>query len=227
MSETSSVVLLSGGLDSSALLLYLRDRGIKPLPITIHYGQRHNTEIAAAEAVSRYIGLEHRVVDLSGLRTVLGGSSQTDASIPVPHGHYADETMKVTVVPNRNMILLAVAAGYAISKGADSVSIANHAGDHAVYPDCRPQFIFAMAGALRECHYTPVKINAPFANMGKHDILTSIMTRENSRMLSEYFGLTWSCYEGGARHCGKCGTCVERKEAFALSGLADPTTYIG
>jgi 7-cyano-7-deazaguanine synthase len=213
------VVSHSGGLDSSVLLYHLKANGHQVLPISVHYGQRHEKEIEAAYMVCTHAGVRHRVADLSHLRMFMGGSSQTDWSVPVPHGHYTDESMKATVVPNRNMLLLAVAGCYAVSQGADAVAYAAHAGDHAIYPDCRPEFADAMAKAFGLCDFKPLELSRPFVGKSKADIV------KIGASLGVPFGLTWSCYEGGDFHCGKCGTCVERREAFQLAGVEDPTRY--
>ena len=214
------VSLLSGGLDSSVLLWWLRDQGYhdRVLPLSVHYGQRHSRELQAAATVCQRGGFAHQVVDLSALRAVMKGSSQTDC-IDVPEGHYAADTMRITVVPNRNQILLSVAAAYAISQGASTVAYAAHAGDRAQYPDCRPEFVEAMEHALRLCHYTPIVLTAPFVSMSKADIATL------AAKLGVPINETWSCYKGGLKHCGKCGTCCERREAMYLAGVDDLTEY--
>lgn len=224
------VVSLSGGLDSSCLAAKLVNEigAENVLAISIDYGQRHQKEIQAATDVANLLNIKHTALDVHNLAWVLGGSSQTCLEIPVPHGHYADESMRVTVVPNRNMILLAIAAGYAISQaegGPSVVAIANHAGDHAVYPDCRPDFIVAMRKALSLCHYEEAKVSlyTPYLKQTKADIVWTTKNMRNDHQ--NLFALTWSCYEGGHKHCGKCGTCVERREAFELAKVNDPTTY--
>ena len=210
------VVLLSGGMDSAVLAWQLRADGYEVSALSVLYGQRHSREVESARAVAAAGGFPHRVVDLEALRAVMGGSALTD-SVPVPHGHYADESMRSTVVPNRNMVLLAVAGAMAASVGAEAVAYAAHAGDHAIYPDCRPEFVAAMARALALCHYGKIALLAPFAGMSKGDIARTGVA------LGVPFGLTWTCYEGGAVHCGRCGACTERREAF--TGLDDPTEY--
>ena len=152
-------------------------------------------------------------------RQLFGKSSLTDAETEVPEGGYREENMKSTVVPNRNMIMISVAAARAIAIGAGSVAYAAHSGDHAIYPDCRPEFADALAGALRLCHYFPIGLERPFVGMTKADIVRL------GADLGVDFSKTWSCYKGGERHCGKCGTCAERKEAFRLAGIPDPTEY--
>lgn len=215
------VVSLSGGLDSTCLLFKMLRDGREPVALTVDYGQRHRREIAAARVIGERAGVDHRVVDLSGLATagILAGSSQTDQSIAVPEGHYTDESMKLTVVPNRNMLLLACAIAWAVSLKADGVAYAAHAGDHTIYPDCREEFAEAMARAAALCDWHPVALLRPFIGLTKADIV------KLGSDLGAPLALTWSCYKGGERHCGKCGTCVERREAFALAGVGDPTEY--
>ena len=160
------------------------------------------------------------IVDLSALRPLIAGqSSLTNPFIEVPEGHYANVTMKATVVPNRNMILLAVAIGHAISLGYDAVAYGAHSGDHAIYPDCREVFAAAMSTAALLCDWREIKLLRPFVDITKADIV------ELGAELSVPYALTWSCYRGGELHCGKCGTCVERREAFELAGVEDPTEY--
>jgi 7-cyano-7-deazaguanine synthase len=153
------------------------------------------------------------------LNNLLGGSALTDPSISLPEGHYAEDSMKATVVPNRNMILLSLAAGHAISLQFDTVAYAAHAGDHTIYPDCRPEFATAMDEALKLCDWNTVSLYRPFVQLSKHDLV------RKGNELGVPFEKTWSCYAGNDKHCGKCGTCVERKEAFELVGLLDPTEY--
>lgn len=214
------VALLSGGLDSTALVAFLRAQGDEVAALSVNYGQRHARELEAAAAVAAALGVEHQVADLTHLRQLMQGSSQTDPSVVVPHGHYAEESMKVTVVPNRNMVLLACAIAWAVARKADAVAYAAHAGDHAIYPDCRGEFVAAMQQAAALCDWRPVDIIAPFTAISKADIV-QIGVQDGAPL-----GLTWSCYEGGTVHCGRCGTCVERREAFQLAGVADPTEYL-
>ncbi|MGF1483154.1 MAG: 7-cyano-7-deazaguanine synthase QueC [Opitutales bacterium] len=223
------VLVFSGGLDSSVLLWHLLNQGAHVWALTMNYGQRHGREIEAARAIaaeaqaagSRFSGRleEHLVADFSQLQGLLGGSSLTDLSVAVPKGHYTEEAMKSTVVPNRNMILLSIASGWAISKGARKVAYAAHSGDHAIYPDCREAFAEAMNAALGLADWNPLVLARPFVGWSKADIV-----REGAR-LGAPLGKTWSCYEGGEFHCGVCGTCIERREAFYLAGVEDPTVY--
>lgn len=213
------LVLLSGGLDSSTLLAQCASDATAGLALSVDYGQRHIRELEAAAAIARHYGVEHLVLDLTDWGRLLPGSALTDRSVTVPHGHYADETMAATVVPNRNATLLMAAAGVALAAGCTRVLFAAHAGDHPVYPDCRPTFIAAAAYAAELGTDGRVTIAAPFAQMTKADIAHLAAT------LAVPIALTWSCYEGGARHCGRCGTCVERAEALDCAFDVDSTDY--
>lgn len=216
------VSLLSGGLDSTVLAYQLHAMQALRACVSFNYGQRHAVELRFAEATAAALGVPLVPVDITHLRdSVFGGSSQTSDAIAVPHGHYADASMRVTVVPNRNMIMLALATGVAIVQGASAVAYAAHAGDHAIYPDCRPAFGDAMHDVMGECHYEPLELLRPFIQSSKADIV------QLGHALGVPFERTWSCYEGGDVHCGQCGTCVERREAFALAGVSDPTVYHG
>lgn len=260
--RSSTVLALSGGMDSSTLLFWLLERGVDVHALMVDYGQRHFCELQAARRVLTYARAEYHAkggefgqvlsdatVNLQSLRGLLPGSSQTDPKVAVPEGDYRDATMRLTVVPNRNMILLALAAARAIAKeartfygdrcpdaaasmedvalhghpisekGILSVTYGAHRGDHAIYPDCRPEFITALGGALALCHYDPVVLVAPFSNMDKGDICI-----EGVKLKVPYH-LTWTCYKGGGeKPCGRCGACVERAEAFAKAGVPDPLT---
>lgn len=214
------IVLLSGGLDSTTLGAWHHQRGDEVHALSVHYGQRHAKELDAARAVAAWYGWRHDIVDLSAVGALLTGSSQTDPAVAVPHGHYAAETMKLTVVPNRNAMLLAVATAVAVARHAGAVSYAAHAGDHFVYPDCRPEFVDAFEVAMRLGNVgfgdPALALVRPFITRTK----TDIAALANALGVPTY--LTWSCYEGGLVHCGRCGTCVERKEAL---GADDPTVY--
>lgn len=214
-----TVVTFSGGMDSTTLLYHLRSLGHEVLAIGVDYGQRHRVELDRGQKVLTELGVDHRMVDLSSIAALLGGSSQTDPTVAVPQGHYAEDSMKTTVVPNRNMILLAVAAAWAISEKADHVAYAAHAGDHTIYPDCRPEFADRVGEAIAIADWHSVQLIRPFIEMSKADIVSI------GADLGVPFEATWSCYEGGDVHCGACGTCVERREAFLLAGVEDPTPY--
>ena len=214
-----AVVLFSGGLDSTVLVYHLLNKGADLKLLSIDYGQRHEKELKSSSEIAESLGLEHEILRLPMLNNLLGGSALTDPSISLPEGHYAEDSMKATVVPNRNMILLSLAAGHAISLQFDTVAYAAHAGDHTIYPDCRPEFATAMDQALKLCDWNTVSLYRPFVQLSKHDLV------RKGKELGVPFEKTWSCYAGNDKHCGKCGTCVERKEAFELVGLLDPTEY--
>ena len=204
-------------MDSVTLLHECRDR--IALAVTFDYGSNHNArEIDCARRQCESLGIEHLVIPLSFMGRYFKSSLLSGAD-DIPEGHYADENMKSTVVPFRNGIMLSVACGLAESRGLLHVLIANHGGDHAIYPDCRSPFIDAMSLAMREGTYEGVDIIAPYTHITKADI-----ARRGGAIGVDY-SLTYSCYKGGAEHCGRCGTCVERREAFELAGLTDPTIY--
>jgi len=215
-----TVVIFSGGMDSTVLVYDLIARGDIVKVLSVDYGQRHAKEIECAKRIAARLGIEHRVADLRGISSLLAGSSLTSPEVAVPDGHYAEENMKATVVPNRNMIMLAVAAGWAISLRFDEVAFGAHGGDHAIYPDCRAEFADAMDNALRLADWHPVSLSRPFVKMAKADIVARGLE------LRVPFECTWSCYKGEDHHCGVCGTCVERREAFYLAGVPDPTVYL-
>jgi 7-cyano-7-deazaguanine synthase len=215
-----TVVLLSGGLDSSTLVYWLLNRDLEVVALSVRYGQRHACELLAARAVAKHAGVHLVELDLEkSLAEVFAGakSSQVGSKTAVPIGHYADETMKLTIVPNRNMLLLALAGALAVSIGAPSVAYAAHSGDHAIYPDCRPEFAQAMAKAL--ALGSTIDLVTPFVTISKTEIV-----RQGTK-LRVPFELTYSCYAGRTEHCGVCGTCYERQEAFRDAGVSDPTKY--
>lgn len=212
------VSLLSGGMDSATLAYMLADQGEELRLLSFDYGQRHIRELESAAKIAGHLGAPHEVVTL-GLN--LPGSALTDPTIDVPEGHYEAESMKATVVPNRNAVMLSVAFALAVAHGADAVAFGAHAGDHAVYPDCRPAFVEAfqaMQDIATEGFGAP-RLLAPFVHRTKADIARL------GADLGVPWANTWSCYQGGAVHCGRCGTCSERIEAFALAGADDPTEY--
>lgn len=211
------VVLHSGGLDSTVLLAHLVAGNHECYSFSIDYGQRHRKELEAATDLAWYYHARRRQVSLPpGL---FAASSQTSDDVPVPHGHFEDESMKKTVVPNRNMVLLSLATAYALRVDAEVVAYAAHAGDHAIYPDCRPEFIAAMRAALSLCDWKPVSLRTPFADLHKADIVRL------GHELGVPFEKTWTCYEGGMEACGRCGACVERLDAFRRVGIPDPLPY--
>jgi 7-cyano-7-deazaguanine synthase len=215
------IVLLSGGLDSTVLAGQMLTEGHPVEAVSVDYGQRHGArELVAAAQVAVAYGIRHDVIGLAALADHLGGSALT-GDRPVPEGHYSAPSMAATVVPNRNMIMLAIAAGIAAARGHDTVATAVHSGDHPIYPDCRPEFIMAVSRAaeLGTAGHGDVVIRAPFARIDKARIV------HLGDVMGAPMGLSWSCYLGGEVHCGRCGTCVERAEAFKLAGVTDPTTY--
>lgn len=212
-----SVIVVSGGMDSITLL-YDKKEEIA-LAVTFDYGSKHNArEIAWAKVHCGRLGIRHIVIKLDFMQKYFT-SSLLEGGDEIPEGHYADENMKSTVVPFRNGIMLSVAAGIAESNGLKKILIANHGGDHTIYPDCRPEFIGAMDRAIANGTYEDVRIDAPYTNITKADIA------KIGKLLGIDYSETWSCYKGGERHCGKCGTCIERKEAMALAGIDDRTEY--
>lgn len=218
-----AVVVVSGGLDSTVLAYWLHARGTRLTALSVDYGQRHRVELDHARATAQRLGAGHHTADLTTVGRLLGGSALTDPAVPVPDGHYTDRSMRVTIVPNRNALLLDIAVGLAISVGADAVAFGAHAGDHPVYPDCRPAFVRAYQRAVALANEGMLaggfEILAPFLALTKTDIVAL------GAQLGVPFESTWSCYRGFDRHCGTCGTCVERAEAFALAGVPDPTEY--
>jgi 7-cyano-7-deazaguanine synthase len=216
------VAVVSGGMDSVTLLYFLLSYDYKPHVISFDYGQKHVKELDMARHHAEQNNLDHVVVPMKHLGDMLN-SALTSAEEEVPEGHYAAENMKATVVPNRNMIMMSIAAGLAITDKCEALAVGVHAGDHAIYPDCRPEFIVHMETTLRVANegfiHPNFQVVAPFVNLGKHNIA------ELGAGLNVDYSMTWSCYKGGALHCGKCGTCVERKEAFQRAGLVDPTMY--
>lgn len=212
-----SVIIVSGGLDSITLL-YDKAETIA-LAISFDYGQNHSKkELPYAEYHCQKLGIPHITIPLTFMHQYFK-SSLLEGAEAIPEGHYEEENMKSTVVPFRNGIMLAIATGIAESHELKRVYIANHGGDHIIYPDCRPEFIDAMDKATSAGTFVDVRVEAPYTNISKADIV-----RRGTALGIDY-AKTWSCYKGSEIHCGKCGTCVERKEAFADAGVKDPTEY--
>ncbi len=212
-----SAIIVSGGMDSITLLYEQRERIV--LGISFDYGSNHNArEIPFAELHCNRLGIKHITVKLDFMHQYFK-SSLLDGADAIPEGHYADDNMKSTVVPFRNGIMLSIAAGIAESQGLSNVFMANHGGDHTIYPDCRPEFVGAINEATRLGTYANVTVSAPYTNITKGDI-----ARRGAALGIDY-SETWSCYKGGDKHCGKCGTCVERREALAEAGVTDATEY--
>jgi 7-cyano-7-deazaguanine synthase len=221
--DASAVVVVSGGLDSTTLAYHLIDGGYRLRLMSVDYGQRHRRELDFAVALARRLGVPQDVVDLRSVGRLLAGSALTDATVAVPDGHYTDASMRITVVPNRNALLLDVAVGVAAAHGASAVAFGAHHGDHAIYPDCREEFVAAFEHSARVATegFVPegFRVLAPFLTWTKAEIV------RRGAQLGVPFADTWSCYRGEAVHCGTCGTCTERREAFALAEVTDPTDY--
>ena len=220
MAKQKVVVIYSGGMDSFTVLHKAINEGKDVYPLTFNYGQRHSKEIDYAAAVCKELGIAHKIVDISAISQLMAGSSlTTDSDIEIPEGHYEEESMKSTVVPNRNMVLLSMAIAYAVSIEANAVYYGAHNGDHAIYPDCRPEFVNKMNEVSQIANYEPVDIVSPYIEVNKIAILA-----DGLKMGLDY-GKSWTCYNGRELACGGCGSCVERLEAFAANGLTDPLTY--
>ncbi|MDD7047457.1 MAG: 7-cyano-7-deazaguanine synthase QueC [Prevotella sp.] len=215
--EKDSLIVVSGGMDSITLLYDMKDR--IAMGVSFDYGSNHNArEIPYAEMHCKRLGIKHITIKLDFMHQYFK-SSLLEGADAIPEGHYDDENMKSTVVPFRNGIMLAIATGLAESNGLKNVMLANHAGDHAIYPDCRPEFVEAMGRATEAGTYDGIRVLAPYTNITKTDI-----ARRGKELGIDYTE-TWSCYKGGQKHCGKCGTCTERREALAEAGIEDHTEY--
>jgi 7-cyano-7-deazaguanine synthase len=212
-----SIIILSGGMDSTTLLYDYQER--IALAISFDYGSNHNAkEIPFAKYHCEQLGIKHLVIPLEFMGQYFR-SSLLSGDEAIPEGHYASENMKSTVVPFRNGIMLAIATGMAESNDLQYVMMANHGGDHTIYPDCRPEFVDAFDQAAHAGTFNGVRLLSPYCNMTKGEIAA------RGKKLGIDYSKTWSCYRGGDKHCGKCGTCVERKEALADAGIDDPTEY--
>ena len=217
--KTKVIVLVSGGMDSVAALYEARELHQVVGAVSFNYGSKHNhKEIPFAKEHCDKLGIPHRVISLDFVGQLFK-SDLLSSGGAIPDGHYEEQSMKQTVVPFRNGIMLAIAGGYAESIEAQGLVIAAHAGDHAIYPDCREDFMKAMADAIRLGTYAQVEIIRPFIRLTKAQIAA------RGHGFGVDFSRTWSCYKGGEIHCGTCGTCVERREAFQDAHLPDPTAY--
>ena len=216
--KKNALLVLSGGMDSITLLYDRADE--IALAVSFDYGSNHNhKEIPFAKKHCEALGIPHVVIPLKFMAEHFESSLLSGADA-IPEGHYADENMKSTVVPFRNGIMLSIAAGLAESKGLQKVMMANHFGDHDVYPDCRKEFVDNMSAAISAGTYANIFIDAPYTSISKADI-----ARKGAALGIDY-AQTWSCYKGLEKHCGKCGTCIERKEALAAAGITDNTEYL-
>ncbi len=212
-----SIIILSGGLDSTTMLYEYKEQ--IALALSFDYGSNHNKkELSFASLHCKMLGIQHIIIPLEFIHQYFH-SSLLEGADAVPEGEYNDENMRSTVVPFRNGIMLAIAAGMAENNGLKQILMANHSGDHAIYPDCRPEFVKAMDAAIEAGTYDGVRLFTPYTNLTKADIA------HHGKVLGIDYSETWSCYKGGEVHCGKCGTCTERREALCEAGINDSTVY--
>lgn len=212
-----SIIILSGGLDSTTMLYEYKEQ--IALALSFDYGSNHNKkELSFASLHCKRLGIQHIIIPLEFIHQYFH-SSLLEGGDAVPEGEYDDENMRSTVVPFRNGIMLAIAAGMAENNGLKQILMANHSGDHAIYPDCRPEFVKAMDAAIEAGTYDGVRLFTPYTNLTKTDIA------RHGKALGIDYSETWSCYKGGEVHCGKCGTCTERREALREAGITDSTVY--
>lgn len=216
---TKVVVIYSGGMDSYTVLHKAINAGEEVHALSFNYGQRHAVELKLASQVCSQLGISHKVVDINSINQLISGSALT-GDIEVPEGHYEEDNMALTVVPNRNMIMLSLAVGYAVNIGAEAVYFGAHSGDHAIYPDCRTEFVDAMNKVCAIANYQAVEIKAPYLHSNKIDILADGLS------MGLDYSQTWTCYKGQSKACGKCGSCQERLEAFAQNQVSDPIDYL-
>ena len=217
--KKDTTAIYSGGMDSFTLVNELHAQGRLHSCLSFNYGQRHSKELDYAARVCSELSVVHTVVDLSTLQPLLKGSALTD-SVEVPEGHYAADNMKLTVVPNRNMIMLSIAIAHAVANKLDVVACGVHAGDHTIYPDCRPLFIDRMNKAALVCDWHPATIYAPYLHETKVEIIA------RGVQLGLDYSKSWTCYKGMEKACGVCGSCQERLEGFAANGIRDPLEYM-
>lgn len=212
-----SIIILSGGLDSTTMLYEYKDD--IALALSFDYGSNHNArELAFARLHCERLGIPHIIIPLDFIHQYFR-SSLLEGADAIPEGNYNDDNMRSTVVPFRNGIMLAIAAGMAETRGLTRIMMANHAGDHAIYPDCRQSFVDAMNQAIQAGTYEGITLFTPYTNLTKADIA------RHGKALGIDYSETWSCYKGGEKHCGKCGTCTERREALREAGIDDTTEY--
>lgn len=214
-----TALICSGGLDSVCLAYHLAAQGKLALIISFDYGQRHKKELHFARQCARDLNVPFHLSDISAIGGSLTGSALTDDSVDVPEGHYTEDTMRLTIVPNRNVIFLAIAFGIAAAHDLDSVALAVHSWDRFIYPDCSREFLTSFDAMERLALEDTVRVIAPYADGGKANIVCDGVKHNVP------FAKTWSCYKGEEKHCGRCGTCVERREAFHLAKVSDPIEY--
>lgn len=213
------VVVYSGGMDSFTVLHKALSAGHEVYALSFNYGQKHSKELLCAQEVTEELSIPHKILDIQSISSLFTNSSLVSEQINVPEGHYEAESMKSTVVPNRNMILLSLAIGYAVNIEASEVWYGAHSGDHVIYPDCRSEFVEIMDKASSVANFQPVQVVAPYLQSDKVGIL-----KDGLKMNLDY-SKTWTCYKGLEKACGKCGSCVERLEAFEANKKPDPLTY--
>lgn len=219
LKKEKAVIILSGGMDSTTLLYDIIELGeYKVYALSFNYGQKHKKELVCAKKTCEKLNIPHKVVNLDVLNDI-APSALTRDEIEVPEGHYEDESMKKTIVPNRNMVMLSLATSFAIGIDASFVFYGVHSGDHAIYPDCRPDFIAAMYNVMSVCDWKKIKLKVPYGLKDKGDIAII------GKKLGVDYSLTWTCYKGKDKSCGKCGACQERLEAFKKAGVEDPLEY--
>ncbi len=213
MQKKDTLLVLSGGLDSTTMLYEYQDR--IALTLSFHYGSNHNDkELHFARLHSERLGIKHIVIRLDFIKDLFRSSLLSGAE-SIPEGNYDEDNMRSTVVPFRNGIMLSIAAGMAENEGLSYIMLANHSGDHTIYPDCRPDFVDAMDKAVEAGTWNGVRLLTPYTNISKADIV------KRGIALGIDYRETWSCYKGGDKPCGKCGTCVERREALRAAGITD------
>lgn len=213
-----AIVILSGGMDSTTLLYDVINQGYDTKALSFNYGQKHKLELDKARQTTSKLNIPHKIVSLDSL-SELAPSALTRSDWNVPEGHFAAPIMKETIVPNRNMVLLALAGAYAIGEKANVLFYGAHAGDHDIYPDCRPEFVKAIQEALGLADWHKLRLEAPYLNINKGDIVKKGLD------LNVDYGLTWTCYKGVEPACGKCGSCTERLDAFASNNIEDVIKY--
>ena len=214
-----AVVIYSGGMDSYTVLHRALRQGFDVHALSFHYGQRHAKELQVAEKVCQDLAIDHRLIDIRAVHSLMDSSALTDSEYAMPSGEYAEGNLAATVVPNRNMVLLSLAIAYAVNIGADVCFYGAHGGDHVLYPDCRPEFVDRMNAVSAIANFEPVHIEAPYLHSDKATILADGLA------MGLDYAQTWTCYLGEELACGRCGSCHERLAAFAANGLTDPLRY--
>lgn len=219
MQNKKAVIIMSGGMDSTVLLYLLKAQGYNVYGLSFDYGQRHNKELVYAAYFGKELCEDWKLINLDFMKSIASNSALLDTSQEIPEEHYTNENQQVTVVPNRNMLMLSIAVAYAENLDGADVFFGAHINDDTIYPDCREVFVNSVNETSQLATYNKIKVKAPFVGIEKYQIA------KLGDKLKVPFYLTWSCYKGGVKHCGKCATCQERIEAFKLAGVDDPTIY--